>query len=970
MRSRRIILIILGFLSTTSVAHAGLYYDEVYDNPRFQNDFNRTDKMLSHSTGVAGIKLPGDPMPNYGHFLNGTVITVDPGFQRLLWNYWNPSKETIGINNDQGKMYYPRSVAISKSGELFIADVGNCRIVKMQAEFTSQGLRFNWVKTFGRIGKSDGQFINPLKVAIKEAGSSPLSVFVSDWTNHNIQEFDADGNHIRTLGGYGSAPGQFMHPRGIAIMGGIYVADTGNGRIQRLNYATGSFEKQVSRGGEVPEDALFTDLAADHNQVYVVDEKHNQIYLFDQDLNYIDTYRGNPGSPFRDLRGISIFPTEDGFYHPHKAVTVEKDRIQLFRLGMDVKRIEAVPSVFYPPSGDRKTTTLKYVLTDNGAVRLVVRDAANNIVRKIYSPEKLHSLGLNEAEWDGKDDSGNILPGGTYCFEFTARDMNAYGGHSIKWVYKYCPVIIHETPVVTIASIDHEAIYSGKNAIVNYSLSQTGYVKAEVVNKDNTVIKTLKNEALENPGDQTVAWNGLDHNNSRPGDGFYTIRIQARDNDGYWGEAKSIQVALANTPPSIVLDAPNNNTFGVNAGITGSVSGFLTHSYSLEYSEDGINWSLILQKTMENEGISGELGIWETKKLPASEETSYQLRLKAWNKAGCTSSKVITVLVDNILPRISGLSAYPSYISPVLAATGSSQNASTITYLAEERNMESGGIQFIDQYAQPRQEFELEGLSGTRQWNGTDSAGSLLDDGQICCRLIFKDLGGNETSRECRIVIDTNRFPESAAITDTIKLTEPDENNRKVSWSADGTRIAYAQKEDSYHVGNIWMKNADGSGSAVKITNFSPDLRYEPWYPDIEPNGLRILFDNTQSYIYAKQLANNDLSQITRGMYARWSPDGTKIAFNRNGIIYLTTPEGIEFHQLTPGWFPSWSPDSKNILYSTATNPKGSQIYSITVLGGIKTGPLLNNAMYPEYSPDGNMLIYLNTRVRHITAPS
>jgi flagellar hook assembly protein FlgD len=743
-------------------------------------------------------------------------------------------------------------------------------------------------------------------------------------------------------------------------MGGIYVADTGNGRIQRLNYETGSFENQVSRGGAVPKDALFTDLAADHNQVYVVDEKHNQIYLFDQDLNYIDTYRGNPGSPFRELRGISIFPTEDGFYHPHKAVTVEKDRIQLFRLGMDVKRIEAVPSVFYPPSGDRKTTTLKYVLTDNGAVRLVVRDAANNIVRKIYSPEKLHSLGLNEADWDGKDDSGNMLPGGTYYFELTARDMNAYGGHSIKWVYKYCPIIIHETPVVTIASIDHEAIYSGKNAIVNYSLSQTGYVNAEVMNKDNTVIKTLKNEALENPGVQTVAWNGLDHSHYPQGDGYYTIRIQARDNDGYWGEAKSIQVALANTPPSIVLDAPNNNTFGLNAGITGSISGFLTDSYKLEYSEDGLNWSLILEKTMENENISGELGIWKTRNLPASEKIFYQLRLRAWNKAGCASSKVITVLVDNILPRISGLFAYPSYISPILAATGSTQNSSTITYLAEERNMKAGGIKFIDQYAQTRQEFELEDLAGTWQWNGTDSSGNLLDDGQICCRLTFKDLGGNETSRECRIVIDTNRFPESAAITDTVKLTEADENNWKVSWSADSTKIAYAQKEDSYLVGNIWMKNADGSGSAIKITNFSPSLRYEPWYPDMEPNGMRILFDHAISYIYIKHLANSDLSLITSGMYARWSPDGTKIAFNKNGIIYLTNPEGIEFHQLTPGWFPSWSPDSKNILYSTASNPEGSQIYSITVVGGIKTGPLINNAMYPEYSPDGNMLIYLN----------
>ena len=393
---------LLIFILITSNSYAGLYYNESFDNTRYQKEFDDPEHILYGTmTGVCGVLLDNDPTPSMNHTFDGTILTIDPGFQKMLWNYYSPSKEVYSLRHfgADGSMLFPRSIIANQSGDMYIADTGNHRIIKLKGTFGNNGLEIVFSKTFGRKGDENGELLSPIDV-----GLANNMLFVLDHGNSRIQEFDADGNHIRTLGGYGSGPGQFMHPRGIAIMGGIYVADTGNGRIQRLNYHTGSFERQVGRGGAVPKDALFTDLAADHNQVYVVDEKHNQIYLFDQSLNYIDTYRGNPGSPFRELRGISIFPTEDGFYHPHKAVTVEKDRIQLFRLGMNVKRIEAVPSVFYPPSGDRKTTTLKYVLTDNGAVRLVVRDAANNIVRKIYSPEELHSLGLNEVVWDGKDD--------------------------------------------------------------------------------------------------------------------------------------------------------------------------------------------------------------------------------------------------------------------------------------------------------------------------------------------------------------------------------------------------------------------------------------------------------------------------------------------------------------------------------------------------------------------------------------
>jgi len=52
-----------------------------------------------------------------------------------------------------------------------------------------------------------------------------------------VQKFTSEGTPLAQWGTYGSAPGQFAYPRGVAVTnsGEVYVADTNNQRIQVLS---------------------------------------------------------------------------------------------------------------------------------------------------------------------------------------------------------------------------------------------------------------------------------------------------------------------------------------------------------------------------------------------------------------------------------------------------------------------------------------------------------------------------------------------------------------------------------------------------------------------------------------------------------------------------------------------------------------------------------------------------------------
>lgn len=85
-------------------------------------------------------------------------------------------------------------------------------------------------RTFGEWGSAPGQFSMPAGIAFTPEGN----IVVADSGNHRIEIFDPKGRFLTTFGEAGTGNGEFDTPAGIAVdeHGNIVVADNGSGRIQ------------------------------------------------------------------------------------------------------------------------------------------------------------------------------------------------------------------------------------------------------------------------------------------------------------------------------------------------------------------------------------------------------------------------------------------------------------------------------------------------------------------------------------------------------------------------------------------------------------------------------------------------------------------------------------------------------------------------------------------------------------------
>ena len=167
----------------------------------------------------------------------------------------------FGFSGDGGpaaaaRLAFPYGVAVDSAGNVYIADSGNQRIRKIDSTGTITTIAGTGEYGFsGDYGPAvEAELRRPRGVAVDSAGN----VYIADTSNNGIRKVDSTGT-ITTIAGTGefgfsgdggpAVEAELRNPHGVAVdsAGNVYIADTSNGRIRKVD-STGTITTIAGTG--------------------------------------------------------------------------------------------------------------------------------------------------------------------------------------------------------------------------------------------------------------------------------------------------------------------------------------------------------------------------------------------------------------------------------------------------------------------------------------------------------------------------------------------------------------------------------------------------------------------------------------------------------------------------------------------------------------------------------------------------
>jgi Tol biopolymer transport system component len=158
--------------------------------------------------------------------------------------------------------------------------------------------------------------------------------------------------------------------------------------------------------------------------------------------------------------------------------------------------------------------------------------------------------------------------------------------------------------------------------------------------------------------------------------------------------------------------------------------------------------------------------------------------------------------------------------------------------------------------------------------------------------------------------------------------------DRAPAWAADGSRIVFSRAGGPGETESLYIVGSDGTGLRP--------LGIQGADASLSPDGTRIAFwfkvaDGVE--LGVSTLDGSRVVAITRSLPAysgpaRWSPDGTKLAFapcSEFGACRVDVAEadGREVTILSSGAEPSWSPDGTRVAFTARRACRWSSIFTI-----------------------------------------
>ncbi len=284
----------------------------------------------------------------------------------------------------EGVLRFPEAVALDGQGDLYVAD----QLSYVVQKFTIGGV---FETQWGSYGAGPGQF-GPIGGLATDAQGN---VYVVDSEHNRIEKFTSSGSFIMSWGHTGVALGDFhffsskdpSQPPGggIAVSGNyVYVADSGNNRIERFNLEGGEPLEWGSRGSAPGQFDYPRGLAANESEVIVSDDDNRRVEKFTPS-GELQSLAGSPGTgpgQFGYPYGVSLDAAGDVYI-------ADDNNHRIVRLGPELQFITAwgtqgsKPGQLDFPRALASDASGETYVADTANDRIDVFDSSGNYLRAI-----------------------------------------------------------------------------------------------------------------------------------------------------------------------------------------------------------------------------------------------------------------------------------------------------------------------------------------------------------------------------------------------------------------------------------------------------------------------------------------------------------------------------------------------------------------------------------------------------------
>lgn len=215
----------------------------------------------------------------------------------LIYNLHTGEADFLRGDRGNGKISQPNNIKFDEQGWLYVAD-------KTRQAVLIYDQAGEFLHAWGRPGE-----VAPVDVAI---GKDRL--YICDMKDHQIEIWDrANGTYLKSVGERGNAPGQFFFPTHCALdgEGNLYVTDTGNFRVQKLDPDGNAIATFGKHGTSLGSFAWPKGLAIDgEGRIYVADTRFANVQIFNPEFKLL-LFFGGPGPDRGSLdlpAGLQVIP--------------------------------------------------------------------------------------------------------------------------------------------------------------------------------------------------------------------------------------------------------------------------------------------------------------------------------------------------------------------------------------------------------------------------------------------------------------------------------------------------------------------------------------------------------------------------------------------------------------------------------------------------------------------------------------